>query len=251
MTARPPIPDMRILTTLLIVLLTPFAAEARELAVDLSKSVVPITADFHGSDLLLFGAAEENADIVVVVRGPKRNEVVRRKRRVMGVWSNGAEVMFEDAPAFYYVAASRALDQFLSPALASRHQIGFDGLVLLPVAGQADENGEFRRALIRNKQRQGLYGKQTGLVSMVGGKLFKTRLRFPANITVGDYAIDVFVVRDGRIADSQTTVLGVQRFGIEAKVYDFAHRHALAYGILAIILATVAGWFASVVFRKG
>lgn len=251
MRARLATPDMRILAALLITILPAFTAEARELAVDLSKSVVPITADFQGSDLLLFGAAEDNADIVVVVRGPKRNEVVRRKKRVLGIWTNGEEVVFEDAPAFYYVATSRALDEILPPALASLHQIGFDGLRLVPVAGQTDRSGDFRRALIRNKQRQGLYGDETGRVSMVGGKLFKTRLRFPANISVGEYAIDVFVVRDGRIADSQTTVLGVQRFGIEAKVYDFAHRYALAYGVLAILLATVAGWVASVVFRKG
>jgi len=242
---------MRALAALLIAMLPVFTAEARELAVDLSKSIVPITADFHGSDLLLFGATEENADIVVVVRGPKRNEVMRRKKRILGVWTNGPEVVFEGAPSFYYVAASRALDEFLPPALADRHQIGYDGLQLTPVAGQADDSGDFRRALIRAKQRQGLYGKQTGQISTVGGKLFKTRLRFPANISVGEYAIDVFVVRNGRIADSQTTVLGVQRFGIEAGVYDFAHRHALAYGVLAILLATVAGWIASVVFRKG
>ena len=242
---------MKFILTLLMLLIAPLTAEARELAIDLSKSVVHITADFHGSDLLLFGAAEKNADIVVVVRGPKRNETVRRKERVFGVWSNGPEVIFKDAPSYYYVAASRGLDDILPAKLASQHQIGFAGLKLDAVAGQSDGTGEFRRALIRNKQRQNLYGDTTGKISMVGGKLFKTQLRFPANIPVGDYAIDVYVVRDGRIADSQTTVLGVQRFGIEAGVYDFAHRHALSYGVLAIILATMAGWIASVVFRKG
>ncbi|MHA1597631.1 MAG: TIGR02186 family protein [Alphaproteobacteria bacterium] len=242
---------MRIILTLLTFMLMPFSGEARELAVDLSKSVVPITADFHGSDLLLFGAANEDADIVVVVRGPKRNEVVRRKQRVFGIWTNGPEVIFENAPAYYAIAASRPLVEFLPAALASQHQIGFDGLKLDIVAGQSDTSGEYRRALIRNKQRQNLYAGETGQISMVGGKLFKTQLRFPANIPVGDYAIDVYVVRDGRIADSQTTVLGVQKFGIEAGVYDFAQRHSLAYGVLAVLLATVAGWIASVAFRKG
>ena len=57
-------------------------AKARALVTDLSSKEIGITADFSGTELLLFGAVEGKGDIAVVVRGPKRREVVRRKGRV-------------------------------------------------------------------------------------------------------------------------------------------------------------------------
>jgi hypothetical protein len=48
----------------------------------------------------------------------------------------------------------------------------------------------------------------------------------------------------------ETTLLNVRKFGIEAAIYNFAHRHSLAYGFLAIIVAVLAGWTANAAFRK-
>ncbi|MBC8445483.1 MAG: TIGR02186 family protein [Rhodospirillaceae bacterium] len=230
---------------------------ARELAVDLSKTVVPITASFDGSELLLFGAADPKADIVVIVRGPQHDELVRRKERVMGVWVNGAEMTFKNVPSYYFMASNRPIEEFVSPELARQRQIGYEEMILTlkneNALADQDKNSvsQFHDALIRVKKHQGLYGNKTGNVHFIGNRLFRTELKFPNNIPVGSYAVDVFVFRDGKIADEKTTILGVQKIGIEAEVYDFAHRHALPYGVLAILLAGMAGWLANTIFRKG
>ncbi|NQV46615.1 MAG: TIGR02186 family protein [Rhodospirillaceae bacterium] len=251
---------MKILYSLIIllsVLTSANPATARELSVDLSEDVVQITAGFDGSELLLFGAADGMADIVVIVRGPIRDELVRRQERVMGVWANGAEVTFENVPSYYFIASNRPFEEFIPQEIARERQIGYQEMILTPkddIAKAALDDatlGTFRDALIRVKQDHGLYGKKAGNVHFIGDNLFRTQLRFPNNIPVGQYAVDVFVFRDGRIADEHTTILGVQKFGMEAEVYDFAHRHALPYGVLAILLAAMAGWFANIIFRKG
>jgi hypothetical protein len=38
--------------------------------------------------------------------------------------------------------------------------------------------------------------------------------------------------------------------GLEARIFDFAYRYAFAYGVLAVIIAAVAGWLANVVYRR-
>ncbi|NQU58767.1 MAG: TIGR02186 family protein [Rhodospirillales bacterium] len=249
-------PFYNIIITLTI-LTAALPAMARELAVDLSKTVVPITASFDGSDLLLFGTADPNADIVVIVRGPMHDQLVRRKERVFGVWANGAEMTFKNVPSYYFMASNRPIDEFVTSEIARQRQIGYEDMILTPKKGSItpglDEStfDDYRKALIRVKQEQGLYAKQAGNVFFKGNKLFRTKLQFPNNIPVGSYAVDVFVFRDGRIADEKTTIIGVQKFGIEAEVYDFAHRHALPYGVLAILLAAMAGWGANILFRKG
>jgi hypothetical protein len=52
------------------------------------------------------------------------------------------------------------------------------------------------------------------------------------------------------VTGNKTTLLEVRKFGFEARVYDLAHRHSLAYGLLAILIAVVAGWFAGIVARE-
>ena len=162
------------------------------------------------------------------------------------------EVTFLDAPSYYFLASTRPLYNFLSDDTAQREQIGYSALSL-KVKGILHDDviiETFQKALIRNKQKQGLYGEGPGLVSYKGKHLFRTRLRFPANVPVGDYNIDIYVFKDGKIINKETTVLPVQKKGIEAQVYNFAHQHALAYGIVAILIAALAGWLASVMFRK-
>lgn len=250
----------RLIIALALCLAFVFGSQSRanDLVVDLSKTVVPITTSFTGSNLLLFGSFynDNNTDIIVVVRGPYHDGVVRQKKRVLGVWANGDEVVFKDVPAYYYMASNRPVEEFLNEDLAKLRQIGIDSLELtVKNADQISEQvkakiSEFRAGLIRNKQADGLFGRKLGNVHFKGDTLFRTDLHFPANVPVGEYGVDVFAIRDNKIIGEHTTILAVQKFGLEAGIYDFAHRNAFAYGLIAIILATLAGWLASVVFRK-
>lgn len=238
-------------------LTTALPATARELVVDISEKIVPITASFDGSDLLLFGTVEPGADIVVIVRGPIHDQLIRRKKKVLGVWANGAQLTFKNVPSYYFMASNRPIEEFVPRKIARERQIGYEDMILTPKEGSTTPGLDkgvidiFRKAMIRVKQDQGLYRKHNGNVHFIGDRLFRTKLQFPNNIPVGSYGVDVFVFRDGRIADEKTTILGVQKFGVEAQVYNFAHRNALSYGILAILLAAMAGWFANILFRKG
>ena len=57
--------------------ITALPTSGQELAIDLTKNAVPITANFIGSELMLYGASESGGDILVVVRGPNKNQTVR------------------------------------------------------------------------------------------------------------------------------------------------------------------------------
>ena len=223
-----------------------------ELAVDLSGSMVAITTGFVGSDLLLFGATEGAGDVVVVVRGPQGDERVRRKGKIAGIWVNRDEMIFNGVPATYSVAASRPLEEILTAAEQFDNQIGSANLRLdaRDRARPLVEVEAFREALIRNKQRSGLYRPDVGKVHFVENRLFRTSIHFPANVPVGTYVVDVYLAQGGRVTSSKSTLLDVRKFGFEARVYDLAHRHSLAYGVLAILIAAMAGWFAGVVARE-
>ncbi|TVR82310.1 MAG: hypothetical protein EA405_07005 [Rhodospirillales bacterium] len=226
------------------------SAEA-EIIADLSEHLIAITTGFTGARVLLFGAREGDGEVVVVVRGPRKPMVVRRKGRVAGIWINEAEMTFRDVPAYYSVAASAPLDD-LPASVRARHEIGSGYLrMVAPADAPAAEVGPFREALIRNMRRADLfYVPEPAPLAFLGDTLFRTDVFFPANAPVGLYEAAIFLVRDGDVVSAQSTPLQVSKVGFEAWVFDFAHRHALAYGVLAILIAVVAGWLASAIFRK-
>ncbi|WP_193182190.1 TIGR02186 family protein [Nisaea sediminum] len=230
------------------------SARAQDLIADLSSHRVDITTGFTGADLLLFGSVDDTGDIVVTVTGPKENITVRRKDRVAGIWMNTKSIQFTGAPNFYAVASSRPLEEIAPPEVLARQEIGANHLRLKVADGHdsraREEVAEFRKALIRRKKAQGLYAQTPGDVTVIASKLFRTQVHFPATLATGIYTAVVYLIRDGRVVHAQTTPLVVEKVGIGAEVYTFAHTRSAIYGLAAIIIAVVAGWLAAAVFRK-
>ncbi len=223
---------------------------ADPLVADLSSREIAITTGFTGSELLLFGAVDGEGDVVVVVRGPLRQEVVRRKERIAGVWVNASSVSFRDVPSFYFVAGTRPLADVAPPRILAGLELGVDRLKLQRVGAALPDDDLFRKALLRNKQRAQLYTKGLGKIKMLGGRLFRTTVMFPANVPTGAYSVDVLLFRGGRVIDAESTDLSVRKVGLEAGIFDFAHQQSALYGVIAILIALMAGWLASAMFRQ-
>lgn len=235
----------------ILLALLPSGAAAEQVVADLSRHLVAITTGFTGSNVLLFGTMEGTGDVIVIVRGPPADITVRRKGRVAGVWVNQEGMTFEGVPAFYAVAATRDIDEILSGQAARTYRIGASWL--RPANWERlnpDRRIAFLNALIRQRQRVGLYPPELGNVRFPGEGLFRTTVHFPANVPTGSYTVQVLVVRDGIVVGGQTTPLFVNKIGISAEVFDFAQYYSWAYGLIAIVLAAAAGWFAEWAFRR-
>lgn len=233
------------------VLGVPAPASSQSIVTDLSTREVAISTGFTGAELLLFGATEGFGDIVVTVEGPKRDEIIRRKERVAGIWVNGTSVTFENAPAYYRTAASKPLSEIAAPEVLEKLQIGSSRIDLSTRSSRgAEAILEFREAFIRSKKRQALYSEDISDIKITRGRLFRSTIPFPVSVPIGTYEVTVHLFKDGRLVSSEKTPLTVQKVGLEAKIYDFAHDHAAWYGLIAIAIALVAGWLAGVIFRR-
>jgi uncharacterized protein (TIGR02186 family) len=232
-------------------LFLPLPLSAQSIVTDLSTREVAISTGFTGAELLLFGATEGYGDIVVTVEGPKRDEIIRRKERVAGIWVNGASVTFENAPAYYRTAASKPLNEIASPQVLEKLRIGSSRINLSTRSlSEAKAVRKFRDAFIRSKKRQALYSEDISDIKIMRGRLFRSTIPFPVNVPIGTYQVTVHLFKNGQLVSSEKTPLTVQKVGLEAKIYDFAHEHAAWYGMIAIAIALVAGWLAGVIFRR-
>jgi uncharacterized protein (TIGR02186 family) len=236
------------LPTFAAALLLAAAAHAQALVADLTSHLVGITTGFTGASVVLFGATDGAGDVVVVVRGPPRELSIRRKSRVAGIWVNTRSTAFAGVPSYYAVAASKPLDEVTTPAARQLYEIGLDNLRLAVTEGR--DRPEFRQALIRTQQEEGLFGREPGKVNFLGERLFRTTITLPANVPTGTYTVQVFLVRDKDVVSGQTTPLIISKVGLDAELFDFADRRAALYGIVAVAAAMMAGWLASLPFRN-
>jgi uncharacterized protein (TIGR02186 family) len=224
---------------------------AQAVVADLSDHLIAVTTGFSGTKLLLFGAIDgDAADVIIVVSGPAERVVVRRKERLGGIWVNRHKLIFGGVPAFYRLASTRPVEDIATNRILARHGIGVDHIRIINPKGENGDLSVFRDALIRNKQRQGLYPDARGKVIMLGNRLFRSDIFFPSNVPTGTYNVTVYLLRNSKVISAQTTPLVVSKIGAGAQVYAFAHSNSALYGVAAIAIALFAGWFAGAVFKR-
>jgi uncharacterized protein (TIGR02186 family) len=225
-------------------------ARGQSLVADLTTHLIAITTGFTGASVVLFGATDGPGDIVVTVRGPDREMTVRRKQRVAGIWVNTRQMTFAKVPSFYAIAATRPIDEIISPATAALYHLGISNLGLEPVTpAPAPVVDEFRVALDQAQQKAGLFVPRLAKVEFLGERLFRATISFPSNVPTGTYLVEVFLVRDKDVLSGQTTPLVVSKVGMDAEVYQFSHRQPGFYGAIAVLTAMMAGWLASLPLR--
>jgi uncharacterized protein (TIGR02186 family) len=238
-----------LLIALLLLLGAALPVSAQPLVADLTSHLIGITTNFTGTSVVLFGAIEGPGDVVAVVRGPAQDVTVRRKSRVGPIWINTRQATFKGVPGFYAVASSRPIEEAVPGPVRALHQIGLTELNL-PAARERGDTPQFRGALLRTEIEAGLFLKTVGKIDFLGDRLFRATLSFPANVPTGTYSVEIFLLRNGEVVSAQTTPLVVSKIGVDAQLYDFADRQALAYGVIAVLIAVMAGWLASLPFRS-
>jgi uncharacterized protein (TIGR02186 family) len=224
---------------------------AQQVIADLSRHLVPITTGFAGADVLLFGAVDGEGDVIVTVRGPYTDLVVRRKSQVNGMWINTQSVTFGRVPGYYAVASTKPVEEIIANPVAEREEIGARRLRFQPEANVPPDRVDlFRRALLRNMEREGLFQPRTAQIRFLGQRLFRADIAFPANVPTGTYFVNIYLVRGGQVVSATTTPLTVSKIGLSAEIYDFAQNRGLTYGLIAVAFAGLAGWAASRLFQR-
>jgi len=218
------------------------------LSVDLAEDRVDISTAFDGAYLSLFGVKEKDGQVTVVVRGPKKDMVVREKKRTGGVWMNRQSVQYKDVPQFYDFALSDAEDSILDAETRKAAGIGFEALKFSTDEKLSEQDHKnFQQALVRNKQEEGLFPFEAKDIVFLSDTFFKTRFYVPANVPVGEFVIETFLIDDGAILDRHSTQVKIAQVGFSSGVYRFAHSYSFAYAIFIIMIAVVAGWLSNAV----
>ena len=234
------------------------AAGTESIVTGLSQNRVQITANFDGSEILIYGAVKRDApapeggplEVIVTVEGPSTPVAVRRKDRVAGIWINNASVHIDSAPSFYAVATTGPLNHILSDTDNLRFGITIERVIrAVGITAEAEKAGEFLLALLRVRTQEDRYRILEGKVELTEDTLFRTDVELPANLIEGEYKVRIFLLRDQKVVAHQERVVGVRKVGLERFIFNLAHEQPLIYGLVSLVLAALAGWGASAAFR--
>ncbi|MDP3399487.1 MAG: TIGR02186 family protein [Brevundimonas sp.] len=237
----------------------------------LTDTEVQVDSRFTGASIVLYGAVfnptDTPADVLVVVRGPDAPVRLVRKSQTAGVWLNSRPVLFEGAPGFYMTSSTRPLSDIANFGQLRRLGVGLDHLRIaapeerrtetrygvrdVVISRLGEDYLDWRRAVIRLREDEGLYAADPQGVRFVDDGLFRAEVVLPTSAPTGTYHAEVWLFQDGEPVSSAELELTVEKVGIERGIYEFAHGRPWTYGILCVILAAFTGWGASRVFRRG
>lgn len=233
---------------------------------DVSSRSVAVTTSFIGSEIIVFGTINNSRqpsaesgyyDVVVVVEGTHTPLVARRKSNVGGIWVNSASVRFSSLPSYYAIASTRPIDEIAEADVLFSHDIGFEHVPMRPTATPRlstmtdREIRDFQQAIVRLKQKDRLFVRADYGVVFTGRSLFRSTIRLPANVPLGELVARVLLFRNGEVLSSYSSRVNLGREGVERYLYDFAHRYPFWYGLSAVALAVIAGLAASFLFKRG
>ncbi|MCE9521001.1 MAG: TIGR02186 family protein [Alphaproteobacteria bacterium] len=244
-----------------VLLIASVGARAEDLAAGISRDTIEITSNFTGTDVVVFGAIEndlgealpatEARDVVIVIRSDRPYlATVRQKQRVGPIWVNQDMRRFSGVPGFYFLASTRPLKDIAKPDTLEQLELGLSNIALGAAQGSVVAPRVYREALVRAKERGALYGEHQGGVSFLSGSLFRTTVALPANVPAGNLKVLVYVFSGGQVTSSNSMTLFIDKTGIERRLSDFAHKLPVLYGILAVLLSGLAGLLASLAFRE-
>jgi len=232
---------------------------------DVSTRSIKVTSGFTGTEIIVFGSVDNSRqpsaeagyyDVAVVIEGAALPLIARKKSNVAGLWVNTYAARFESVPSYYAIASTRPIEEIAEASVLEQNAIGLDYVRLSPTAKSAIETPPpdlkaFKEAVVRIKQKEGLFIKEDYAVAFIGRSLFRSSIALPANVPVGPLSARVYLFREGELLSSFVTRVRLEREGVELWLYQFAMAQPALYGVFAVVVAVGAGLLASAGFRRG
>ncbi len=218
----------------------------------LVPETVRIGLFFYRGGVQVKGTLPEGCDGALIVQGPTQEMKMSIRGKRVGLWMAVGTAVFENAPAFYQCLTTKPIAEIASPESALRDGLGFDKIkedleLEVEKEGVGTNDGAlWRDEFVRFKRSTGVYSlKESALTATNRGEGVETiegTIELPARSPEGSYRVTLLGFKDGkRVAGVQET-LSVRLENSVGFLRDLAFEHGWIYGILAVVVALLAGF---------
>lgn len=241
-----------------LVFLMPLCAWAQggDLVSKLTRDHVDISARYTGDQITLFGAMSTPGQIVVKVRSPDQTVALEKKGRVGPFWLSQGKHDIKGTPGLYYLLSSAPIDSLLPASVRDAHGLSLsDALggmrVVAPAGAAVPASPQIKAAVLRLQQAHHYYVADPKAVQVLGGRLYSTTIHLPAQLPLGKYAVDIYLVRNGRVVDTQHRTIAVNEVHTEQWISGVANNRPWLFGIAFTLSMMLLGLVLGVVLGRG
>jgi uncharacterized protein (TIGR02186 family) len=226
-----------------------------------SKNLIEIGLSYRGDQIYFFGVNPVPGSDLIIRLTAERDEQIKLslKGRVGPFWMTVRQYDVTGAPFMYKIHSTKPISQIISPELAQELELGYSAIrkklkmeLARGTAAPEDANLVFQ-GLIKIKERANLYNivEDPQRLEVTEGRLFKHYFRFPPAASDGRYLVESFCFQNGQLVGYGRDVIEIKKVGLEHWLTYTSQNHAVAFGIMAVLIAMGAGLLVGVIFRKG
>ena len=243
-----------LILTLTIMAGIPRSADA---GADIQMTILPneilMGATYDGQRIQVIGSVPSDTTAIIRVTGHMEASKLKKKGRALGMlWMNQDTIEISHVPNVFLLYLPREISAAPFPMSA----LGLDG-IRREAQIRAREKGHdaLFEEFVKLKQDARLYGTFPRAIAYGKGtgseKSFRCTLDMPSDLPAGTYQVEVFAVKNGSVVARARQPIIAREIGMPAFISSLALNHSTIYGVLAVLVAAMAGLLTGVVFKGG
>lgn len=244
-----------LLAALLLVLCValPAPAPAQDATLTVTPARIDMGTNFDGRTLKVEGTAPEGSDVVLRFTGAADELHLREKGKVFGLlWMNVGTVGFENVPKVMLVESSKPFGE-LGPAAEPFSLESLMRVIEVKEAGAAELDFDPAAELLLLKEREHLFRQTEGAVSLGAAKdgmrSFSAEIAVPSSLAPGQYTVQAVALSGDKIVGQAQVPVTAKLVSLPRWLHDLAFNHGTLYGILATVIAILAGFIIGLIFK--
>jgi len=227
------------------------------LGVTMQPKHILIGAAYNGMQISVAGKIPSDAAAFIRLTGKLEHNRLKQKGRALGLlWMNLDSVEISKVPNVFLL--------YLPPGAGDASQtgqptwrklgIGLEGLRRqVDIVAHDANKGALFDEFVKLKEKSGLYGMVENAIHYEQNdgamKTFNATLALPASLPQGTYRFELMAIKDGAVEGSVVRNIVAREVGMPAWISRLAFDHGTLYGVLAVLVAVVAGLFTGIMFK--
>ena len=213
-----------------------------------------------GGDTITFHGTLPQPEASLIVRVESDNNPplkLVRKGKVVIFWMAVKQFEISNVPFLYKIICSGNLNEVLTEDLKEKLNIGYEvlkenmELKLLKGEPGEDDNQVVFDGFVKMKEKFGLYAVQENAIEIKDGLSFDFELGLSDRSVGGNYTVDCFAVKDGKVVGKAEKTITVEKVGLTRWFMNMANHYSAVYGIMAVIVAISVGLIVGFIFKGG
>lgn len=216
---------------------------------------VRIDLFYHGGKLKITGKSDPGDDIIIKISSPPVESGLKYMGKAAGLfWMKVGDMEFKPVSNVYLLYTTGKIDEITSPDERLKRWIGYDALKsqveVSSSKGPVDKDRWFNE-FIKFKERDRLYAIHEGSIVKDGQGGFSLDMDWPYQAPPGEYTLEALAVKGGVAYAKTTQKLVIKSAGMVSLLSGLAFKSAAIYGLIAIVIAMLAGLFVGIIFKGG